>query len=151
MPSNAELHTITTDEQATTDHDAADSTRRCRCCWVTPRATAAATCYGSSCYCCLQPKHHSTETALLYIHDHLINAIGSQKLSCFCLLDLSAAFDTINVIRTSLLSVFLLVVFLKALYSALYFSSCIPLYLECFVFRVSPELTILPIGEDLPY
>ena len=31
-----------------------------------------------SAYC----KHHSTETALLYIHDHLINAIGSQKLSC---------------------------------------------------------------------
>jgi len=29
-----------------------------------------------SAYC----KHHSTETALLYIHDHLINAIGSQKL-----------------------------------------------------------------------
>jgi len=34
--------------------------------------------------------------ALLYIHDHLINAIGSQKLSCLCVLDLSAAFDTID-------------------------------------------------------
>jgi len=45
-----------------------------------------------SAYC----KHHSTETALLYIHDHLINTIGSQKLSCLCLLDLSAAFDTID-------------------------------------------------------
>ena len=47
-----------------------------------------------SAYC----KHHSTETALLYIHihDHLINAIGSQKLSCLCLFDLSAAFDTID-------------------------------------------------------
>ena len=33
-------------------------------------------------------RHHSTETSLLYIHDHLINAIGSQKLSCLCLLDL---------------------------------------------------------------
>jgi len=55
LPSNAELQTITTDEQVTTTDDAADSTRRCRCCWVTPRATAAATCYGSSCYCCLQP------------------------------------------------------------------------------------------------
>jgi len=42
-----------------------------------------------SAYC----KHHSTETALHYIHDHLINAIGSQKVSCLCLLDLSAAFD----------------------------------------------------------
>ena len=41
-------------------------------------------------------KHHSTETALLYIHYHLISAIGSQKVSCVCLLDLSAAFDTID-------------------------------------------------------
>ena len=39
-------------------------------------------------------KHHSTETALLYIHDHLVSAIGPQKVSCLCLLDLSAAFDT---------------------------------------------------------
>ena len=45
-----------------------------------------------SAYC----KHYSTETALLYIHDHLISAIGSQKVSCLCLLDLSAAFDTID-------------------------------------------------------
>jgi len=43
-----------------------------------------------SAYC----KHNSTKTALLYIHDYLINAIGSQKISCLCLLDLSAAFDT---------------------------------------------------------
>ena len=45
-----------------------------------------------SAYC----KHNSTETALLYIHDYLINAIGSQKISCLCLLDISAAFDTID-------------------------------------------------------
>ena len=45
-----------------------------------------------SAYC----KHHSTETALIYIHDHLISAIGSQHVSCLCLLDLSAAFDTID-------------------------------------------------------
>jgi len=45
-----------------------------------------------SAYC----KHHSTETALLYIHDHLKNTISSQKLSCLCLLDLYAAFDTID-------------------------------------------------------
>ena len=53
-------------------------------------------------------KHHSTETALLYIHDHLINAIGSRKISCLCLLDLSAAFDTIdyNVLLTCLYSWF---------------------------------------------
>jgi len=37
-----------------------------------------------------------TETVLLYIHNHLINAIGSQKVSCLCFLDLSAAFDTID-------------------------------------------------------
>ena len=57
-----------------------------------------------SAYC----KHHSTETALLYIHDHLINAIGSQKLSCLCLLDLSAACDTIdhNILITRLSSWF---------------------------------------------
>jgi len=45
-----------------------------------------------SAYC----KHHSTETALLYVHDHLVSAIVSQKVSCLCLLDLSAAFDTID-------------------------------------------------------
>jgi len=45
-----------------------------------------------SAYC----KHHSTETALSYIHDYHINAIGSHKVSCLCLLDLSAAFDTID-------------------------------------------------------
>jgi len=39
---------------------------------------------------------HSTETALMYIHGHLINAVGSQKLSCLCLLDFSVAFDTID-------------------------------------------------------
>ena len=56
-------------------------------------------------------KHHSTETALLYIHDHLINAIGSQKVSCLCLLDLSAVCslcDTIdhNILLTRLSSWF---------------------------------------------
>jgi len=53
-------------------------------------------------------KHHSTETALLYIHDHLINAIGSQKISCLCLLDLSATFNTVdrNILITRLSSWF---------------------------------------------
>ena len=43
--------------------------------------------------CC---KHHSTETALLYIHDPLTDAIASQKIPCLCLIDLYATFDTIN-------------------------------------------------------
>ena len=33
---------------------------------------------------------------MLYIHSHLINAVGSQKVSCLCLVDLSAAFHTID-------------------------------------------------------
>jgi len=57
-----------------------------------------------SAYC----KHHSTETSLLYIglHDHLINAIGSQKNYCLYLLDLSAAFDVTdhNILLTCLSS-----------------------------------------------
>jgi len=41
-------------------------------------------------------RHHSAETSALYINDRLINAIGSQKFTCLCLLDLSVAFDTID-------------------------------------------------------
>ena len=41
-------------------------------------------------------KHHSTETVLLSLFDSLITAIGNQQASCLCLLDLSAAFDTID-------------------------------------------------------
>ena len=57
---------------------------------------------------CIRDRHHFTETALLYIHDHLVNAIGSQKVCCLCLLDLSAAFDTIdhNILLTRLSSWF---------------------------------------------
>jgi len=43
-----------------------------------------------------QSKHHSFETALLYIYDHLINATGSQKISCLCSWYLAATFDTID-------------------------------------------------------
>ena len=45
-----------------------------------------------------------TPLKLLSYHDHLINAIGSRKISCLCLLDLSAAFDTIdhNILLTRL-------------------------------------------------
>ena len=41
-------------------------------------------------------KFHSTETALLAVHDQLILANSQQQVSCLCLLDLSAAFDTID-------------------------------------------------------
>ena len=40
--------------------------------------------------------HHSTETVLLSLHDYIVRAISTQKLTCVCLLDLSAAFDTID-------------------------------------------------------
>ena len=57
-----------------------------------------------SAYC----KHHSTDTALLYIYDHLVNAIDSQKLSCLYFLDLYAPFDTTkhNILGTRLSSCF---------------------------------------------
>jgi len=62
-----------------------------------------------SAYC----KHHSTETALLYIHHHLINAVRLQK-SCLCLLNLYAARDTIyhNILITRLSSWFVVYEFM---------------------------------------
>ena len=39
-------------------------------------------------------KYHSTETTLLAVHDHIIRAISQQQITCLCLVDLSAAFDT---------------------------------------------------------
>ena len=41
-------------------------------------------------------KFYSTETKLLSLHDHLSNAISMQQVSCLCLLDQSAAFDTLD-------------------------------------------------------
>jgi Reverse transcriptase (RNA-dependent DNA polymerase) len=41
-------------------------------------------------------KLHSKETALLAVHDFLIQASSQQQVSCLCLLDLSAAFATID-------------------------------------------------------
>src|SRR5208282_4334764 len=41
-------------------------------------------------------KFHSTESALLVIHDHLIKAMDRQQVTGLTLLDLSAAFDTID-------------------------------------------------------
>jgi len=41
-------------------------------------------------------KFHSTETTLLSVHDHLIQAMDKQQVTGLALLDLSAAFDTID-------------------------------------------------------
>ena len=41
-------------------------------------------------------KYHSTETTHLAVHDHINRAISQQQITCLCLLDLSAAFDTID-------------------------------------------------------
>ena len=41
-------------------------------------------------------KFHSTETTLLSVHDDLIQAMDKQKVTGLTLLDLSAAFDTID-------------------------------------------------------
>ena len=42
-------------------------------------------------------KHHSTETVLLSIYDHLaVHAISHQSTTGLCLLDLSAGFDTVD-------------------------------------------------------
>lgn len=53
-------------------------------------------------------KFHSTETALLRIHNDLTLAINQQKVSALVLLDLSAAFDTIDhhILLTRLNSIF---------------------------------------------
>jgi len=41
-------------------------------------------------------KHHSTETTLLSVHDHIIKAMSHQQDTCLTLLDLSAPFDTVD-------------------------------------------------------
>jgi hypothetical protein len=41
-------------------------------------------------------KSHSIGTTVLYVHDHLIKAMGLPQVTCLNLLDLSAAFDTID-------------------------------------------------------
>ena len=41
-------------------------------------------------------KGYSTETTLLSVHDHIIKAMSLQQVTCLTLLDLSAAFDTID-------------------------------------------------------
>ena len=47
-------------------------------------------------------KHHSTETAVLYVSDEILQNAEHNKLTAMVCLDLSAAFDTINhtILRT---------------------------------------------------
>jgi hypothetical protein len=40
--------------------------------------------------------HHSTETAMVVVHDELVRALDSGRVCALVLLDLSAAFDTID-------------------------------------------------------
>jgi len=41
-------------------------------------------------------KHHSTASILLPVHDHIIKSMSEHKVTDLCILDLSAAFDTID-------------------------------------------------------
>jgi len=41
-------------------------------------------------------KHHSTEFTLLFVLDHIIKAMSHQQVTWLTLLDLAAAFDTIE-------------------------------------------------------
>lgn len=41
-------------------------------------------------------KNHSTETALIRVHNDIVMTIDSQKTVILLLLDLSAAFDTVD-------------------------------------------------------
>jgi len=40
-------------------------------------------------------KHHSTETTLLSVHDHIMKAVSHQQLTCLTLVELTAAFESI--------------------------------------------------------
>ena len=40
--------------------------------------------------------HHSTETALLRVKTDILKAMDNQEVTCLVLLDLSAAFDTVD-------------------------------------------------------
>ena len=41
-------------------------------------------------------KHHSTESSLLKVHNDIIISMGGGEVTALTLLDLSAAFDTID-------------------------------------------------------
>ena len=41
-------------------------------------------------------QHHSTETAIIIVHHDIVHAIDARQVSVLVLLDLSAAFDTVD-------------------------------------------------------
>jgi len=41
-------------------------------------------------------KHHSTESILISVHDHIIKDMSQQQITALCFLDLSAGTDSIN-------------------------------------------------------
>ena len=49
-------------------------------------------------------KHHSTETLITKIHSNIMSSIDKDKLTLLVLLDLSAAFETVN--QTTLINIF---------------------------------------------
>jgi len=49
-----------------------------------------------NCFQSAYTAHHSAESTLLSVQDHIIKAMAQQKITALCLLVLSAAFDTID-------------------------------------------------------
>jgi len=41
-------------------------------------------------------KHNSTETMLVSLYNKLVSAVSHKRIFCLCILDISAAFDTID-------------------------------------------------------
>jgi hypothetical protein len=92
-------------------------------------------------------KHHSTEIALLSVHDLIIKAMSHQKVTYLTLLDQSAAFDTID--HTILLERFLVSLLLLSPGSSLIFSIVLYISIEDSVSTVNQLLFGVPQGSVL--